>query len=391
MPYYPQQYGWGEALAQWGNTLSRWGQRKEEEAMNRLKNRYGNNVEAWRQDALKNPQGEEAKYYKKFVGDPSQNLPEDPQMAQQREIMKQQAAVWEAMMNDPNIPEETKQTMRVARGLQAAGIGATGMEPILRGIGKKNIDPAKEQELDYKIDQQYPNATALQKEEYKNTLKTGENPWQTVYTQGQVNPESPYSVFSPPVYDMKSEQVSPAILKERMGKTSAQVKMEDAAAKRKMAEEKFAELKTYRDEVNQRFERNFRTQQARWNESQKYKMTPEERLQFNATMKALNQSYAMLNKDRDAANKEVARLEADIARLKSQKAMLPEGGGEYAAQVDATINELNTNLTAARNKLSDVNMKLDQLESNTPNKKSVKEQPDTGGGTDFDALMPGRR
>lgn len=378
MPY--QQYGWGDALAAWGNTLSRWGQRKEEEAVSRLKNRYGTNVEAWRQDAIKDPKSEEAKYYKKFVGDPSQPLPEDPQMEQQR-AMRQQQEAWLGTLN----PEQQK----IARGL-LFNVPAGILEPLLRQMGQGQqgaVSPEERLKTIGVVMDRWPTAkpkAVTQMTDYGITGQTPAKinlettPGNTAGIMGGLQRGGTAGMIG----EMQKQYIpsSESELLGEMGQTKQQIKMEDLAAKRKMAEDKFSELKEYRNKVDDRFNRSFKAQQARWNEAQKYKMTPEQRLEFNNRMKSLNQQYALLNKDRDMASKELARAEADVSRLKQQKGFLGDMGGEYAGAIDASINEANAKIDSARAKLTEINSRLDAMESDLPD-KTIKEPPDAGAPT----------
>lgn len=95
-----------QGISMLGRSLQQIRSQKEEEDLRRLKNYYGDNIEAFRQDALKDEKV--GAQYRKYVGDPRRPLPEDPKMAQQRAQM-------ENLMNVLG-PEYNKAIAAVAAG-----------------------------------------------------------------------------------------------------------------------------------------------------------------------------------------------------------------------------------------------------------------------------------
>ena len=192
MPYY-QNPTWGDMIAQAGGALQRYLMQREEAEMTRIKNTYGNNLEAWRQASIKDPESRQAKLYKKFVGDPNIALPEDPQVAAAR-MQQENLARWIDETQDPQL----KQALRGL--LYGAPAGVVEKSIAMMPQPPKQADVVARKD---KLQELYPNSTPLQRAEMARSDVTGNNPWMTTTTPGRVNPDLPYSAMSPTVYDYK--------------------------------------------------------------------------------------------------------------------------------------------------------------------------------------------
>lgn len=178
MPYY-NQYNWGDALSQIGQSLSQYAQVRDQREIDKIKFRYGDNIEAWRQEAIKNPHGEDGKWYKKYIGDPMKPLPEDPKVAQQRQMADQQDQFYRNIINDPNIPDEQKRQIQIMRNAHLAGFSPSVVEPIIRAMTTPKQAPltrAQEVELYGKIGEMNPQSTPQSRQNVIKYVQTGETP-----------------------------------------------------------------------------------------------------------------------------------------------------------------------------------------------------------------------
>lgn len=373
MPYYNQPT-WGDVIGQIGNLAGTYLSIRNQKKVDEFLGKFKGDQEAWRQDALKDPESESYKYYKRNFGDPNIPTPKSNEQLQDENLEKYINSV-----EDP----EAQRTLRIIQGMRRSGITSPDIVGPIIKVFQKPIQKNDSMDIAQRRDKYmelYPNATPQQWAEMAQADVRGTNPYTSVYTQKPVPQNMPFSAMSPPLYDVQAVESTPAEVMGNLGQTKQQIKQEDIVAKRKLDQEKFDNLKENQKRLGEQFTKVQNAINARFKESQKYKLTPEQRIQFNTTLSNLSRKNATLYKQKGEADKEMAELEAELARVTGSKSMVKGMGGEYEAAIDAQITDLNTRLEAARTKQSDLQMAVDEIESSIPTYGNVSNPSPTGDG-----------
>lgn len=261
-----------QGISMLGRSLQQIRSQKEEEDLRRLKNYYGDNIEAFRQDALKDEKV--GAQYRKYVGDPSRPLPEDPKAAQQRQAL---AAVdkWRNQL-DPAGQAALDAYLATGSSELSTYLGGRMPKPP-EAPAQKDIIARQD-----KLAELYPNSTPLQRAELAQAQVTGTNPWQTTTTPGQVNPNLPFSALSPPVYDYSTQQISPSTYEAKMGETKPQIMQRKQAEEMKLKQQKFEQSQKNFDERMTQTKKNYQLALKSLNELVAYRGRTENRAEGSA-------------------------------------------------------------------------------------------------------------